>query len=163
MRSYVIHQSGQSLGAGAPEDAFIGQLRAFEQQPDWLQEARPAGLLAGFEGAPRWVRWPHCRGVVLLGDSAGTVDPTFGCGLSMVARDARVLSDALDDGDDWAAAAEHYAGERVERYRAQLRVEAWLRSILFTPGAGNFRPTLTLLLSEAPRRSARRPVRVSRP
>jgi len=45
---------------------------------------------------------PYRDGVALLGDAASTSDPTFGQGLSLALRDARVLRDQLLANSDGA-------------------------------------------------------------
>jgi hypothetical protein len=70
----------------------------------------------GTEGATRVVRGGCELGrksyrvvVALIGDAAGTSDPSFGCGLSLTLRDACVLRDYTLASRDWHAAAEAYA------------------------------------------------------
>jgi 2-polyprenyl-6-methoxyphenol hydroxylase-like FAD-dependent oxidoreductase len=64
-----------------------------------------AGPLATFDGADNWVDHPYREGIALIGDAAATSDPTWGQGLSLALRDARVLTDFLRADDDWDAAA----------------------------------------------------------
>jgi menaquinone-9 beta-reductase len=73
------------------------------------------------------------RGVVLVGDAAGNVEPTFGCGQSLVLRDVRTLLEAFRASRDWQLAAAHYTDQRRSYHAAMLRVEAWMTRILFTP------------------------------
>ena len=48
-------------------------------------------------------------GVTLIGDAAGSVDPTQGHGTSLLMRDIRELSEALRDDRDWQRAIGAYA------------------------------------------------------
>src|SRR5207245_1348633 len=97
-----------SIAAGAPAE--------------WFDGAEPAGPLACFEGADRWVDHPYRNGVALIGDAAAASDPSFGCGTSLTLRDVRVLRDHLLANDDWNKAAEAYAAEHDRYYGALHRL-----------------------------------------
>lgn len=86
---------------GAPAEVFEG--------------ARPIGPIATFDTTDTWVVHPYRDGIVLIGDAAASNDPCLGEGLSLTARDARVLRDHLLASDDWDAAADAYAAEH-DRY-----------------------------------------------
>ena len=60
-----------------------------------FEDARQAGPLATFGCAHSWVDHPYRDGVALIGDTATSSDPTWGQGLSLTLRDARVLRDHL--------------------------------------------------------------------
>jgi menaquinone-9 beta-reductase len=79
--------------------------------PAYFKEARPIGPLATFDAAHTWVDHPYREGVALLGDAAASSDPTWGQGLSLTLRDARVLRDHLLSTNDWDAAGHAYAAE----------------------------------------------------
>jgi 2-polyprenyl-6-methoxyphenol hydroxylase-like FAD-dependent oxidoreductase len=135
---YVYRRDAQTRGYTGPAD--LGPLLercAWAGVPAaWLAQPRALGPLATFDTTCASVNpdaIPH--GVALVGDAAGTVDPTFGCGMSLALRDARCLSEHLAEGDDWQLAAAHYARERSRYHAALLRIEAWLQRILFTTGA----------------------------
>ena len=53
------------------------------------------GPLATFDMTETWVDHPYRDGLALLGDAAGSSDPTWGQGLSLTSRDARVLAEKL--------------------------------------------------------------------
>src|SRR5215470_16994643 len=55
-----------------------------------LGNAQPAGPLASFECVDVWVEHPYRNGIALIGDSAASNDPSWGQGLSLSFRDARV-------------------------------------------------------------------------
>ena len=59
------------------------------------ENASPAGPLATFDGRTTWVESAYRNGVALVGDAAANTDPTWGQGLSMALRDARVLKEQL--------------------------------------------------------------------
>ena len=90
---------------------FIERCQTSGANPAYFKEARAIGPLATFEAAHTWVEYPYRDGVALLGDSATSSDPSWGQGLSLTLRDARVLRDALLSTSDWNAAGHSYAAE----------------------------------------------------
>lgn len=91
--------------------------------------------LATFEAADSWVETPYRAGVVLAGDAAASHDPCFGCGLSLMFRDVRVLRDLLVSTQDWHAAAAQYATEHNEYYGRLRTIVSWLRTVQYALGA----------------------------
>ncbi len=89
-----------------------------------LGDARPAGPLASL-----WVEHPHCEGVALVGDAAASNDPSWGQGLALALRDARVLSDELLASDDWAAAGGRYAARHDQHYGIIRTVSGWFHDV----------------------------------
>ncbi len=73
--------------------------------------SKKPGPLATFNGAHTRVDHPYREGVALLGDAAASSDPTWGQGLSLTLRDARVLRDHLLSSTDWSDAGHAYAAE----------------------------------------------------
>lgn len=100
----------------------------------WADGAEQAGPLAEFEGAHSWVNHPYHAGIVLVGDAAGTSDPSYGTGLSLTLRDVRVLRDQLLATDDWDVAARAYAAERERYYGALRRIETWFTDLFYEVG-----------------------------
>ena len=92
-------------------------------------EAQPAGPLASFECVDVWVEHPYRDGVALLGDSAASNDPSWGQGLSLSFRDARVLSDELLANDDWNAAGNSYASRHDDHYGVVSKVSGWFYDV----------------------------------
>ena len=92
-------------------------------------EARPIGPLASFECADVWVEHPYRDGVALLGDSAASSDPSWGQGLSLSLRDARVLSDELLASEDWNAAGHAYAACHDQHYGMVSQVTGWFYAV----------------------------------
>jgi len=88
-------------------------------------DAIPAGPLASFECADVWVEHPYRDGVALAGDAASSNDPSWGQGLSIALRDARVLSDELLADADWDSAAHRYAQRHDADYGAVRKVTGW--------------------------------------
>ena len=96
---------------------------------EFYSRAQDIGPLASFDGGDFWVEHPYRNGVALLGDAAGTTDPSFGQGMSLSLRDARTLRDALLANSDWDVAGHHYA-ERHDGYYQRCRTASgWLRAI----------------------------------
>lgn len=96
---------------------------------EWFEPAERAGPLTAFDGADRWVDAPYQGGVVLVGDAAASSDPSFGCGMALTLRDARVLTEALLAEDDWARACVRYAAEHDRYYGALHRITDWLTRV----------------------------------
>jgi 2-polyprenyl-6-methoxyphenol hydroxylase-like FAD-dependent oxidoreductase len=102
--------------------------------PGLLDDARQAGPLATFEGTDSWVDHPYKDSVTLIGDAASTSDPTWGQGLSLTLRDARVLRDALLGDDNWETAGHSYAAAH-DRYWKNVRTAvSWFTQIFLQPG-----------------------------
>ena len=72
--------------------------------------------------------------MLLVGDSAGRSDPSFGHGQSLALRDVRVLRDCLLADDDWHAAAERYAVEHHRYFAAMHTLESWRSEVVFGLG-----------------------------
>ena len=101
---------------------------------EYYKNAVVAGPLATFDGAVTWVPHPYRNGVALIGDAASATDATWGQGLSMAVRDARVLRDQLLQHDDWDAAGHAYAAQRDRYHRVVHTMETWMTQMLMVPG-----------------------------
>lgn len=156
-RLYLVDRSDSEARADSPQPQHSGlpsdrssqrrgytgaaQLPALLQRcidvgvpASWFASARAIGPLATFETTCWSLRDSEPpRGVALIGDAAGNVDPVFGCGQSLAMRDARVLLEHWRASGDWQRAAAAYVRERRAYHAALLRVESWLSRILFTP------------------------------
>jgi 2-polyprenyl-6-methoxyphenol hydroxylase-like FAD-dependent oxidoreductase len=119
-----------------------------------LKSARYSGPLATFKGAAAWVDHPYRQGVALIGDAAGHSDPTWGQGLSLTLRDARVLRDKLHDTADWDAAGNAYAGERHDYFKMTHTVEDWFTQFFYEigPQADERRARAMPLIAQDPTR-----------
>jgi menaquinone-9 beta-reductase len=62
---------------------------------DFYSEVKDIGPLASFDGGDFWVDHPYRDGVALLGDAAGTTDPSFGQGMALSLRDAHTARRAF--------------------------------------------------------------------
>ena len=137
VRAYVCYPctthyrlSGADQIARFVEDAIKGG-----EPGEYYSEARVAGPLATFHGAVAWVRHPYGQGVALIGDAAAASDPTWGQGLSLAIKDARVLRDQLLQNHDWDEAGHAYAGEHDRYYEATHTMESWMTQMMLQMGA----------------------------
>src|SRR6516165_455136 len=95
-----------------------------------LGNAQPAGPLASFECVDVWVDHPYRDGVALVGDAASSNDPSWGQGLALALRDARVLSnELLLANHDWTAAGDRYAERHDQRYGIIRMVSGWFYDV----------------------------------
>lgn len=110
----------ESVRAGVPQEFFNGAL--------------PVGPLASFDMTETWVDNPYRDGLALIGDAAGSTDPTWGQGLSLTMRDARVLAECLDGPNDFDAAGHAYSKAHDAYLHTVLTVEDWLFEMYFALG-----------------------------
>jgi 2-polyprenyl-6-methoxyphenol hydroxylase-like FAD-dependent oxidoreductase len=95
-----------------------------------LGNAQPAGPLASFECVDVWVDHPYRDGVALVGDAASSNDPSWGQGLALALRDARVLSnELLLANHDWTAAGDRYAERHDQHYGIIRMVSGWFYDV----------------------------------
>jgi 2-polyprenyl-6-methoxyphenol hydroxylase-like FAD-dependent oxidoreductase len=111
----------ESVRTGVPREIFAG--------------ARAMGPLASFDMTETWVDSPYRNGLALIGDAAASTDPTWGQGLSLTSRDARVLSEKLLADPDWEAAGQAYAREHDRYLTSTITAHGWLFDLLFEVGA----------------------------
>ena len=137
-RCYLIHRLRNESGRMNGEKnlhRYLDACHATGVPLKWYRGARLIGPLGNFEGAYQWVKSAYREGVVLVGDSAGATDPSWGCGLSLTLRDVRVLRDQLKATSDWHAAAETYAQQRTGYFDALHRIHDMNRELLTETGA----------------------------
>ena len=114
-----IDQSFDALVAFAAEHMPEGSLAEVQQE----------GPMGFFSNHDTWATRIAGRDTVLIGDAAGSPDPTQGQGTSLVFRDARELSDLLFAADDWSAATHEYAERRTRYFDVIRQFDLW-RNIL---------------------------------
>jgi 2-polyprenyl-6-methoxyphenol hydroxylase-like FAD-dependent oxidoreductase len=137
VRVYLSYHAGtQPRFQGEADLArFIQGCRNTGANPAYFKDARPIGPLATFDAAHTWVDHPYRDGVALLGDTATSSDPSWGQGLSLTLRDARVLRDHLLSSTDWAAAGHAYAAEH-DGYSNRLHTfNQWLGEFYLAMGS----------------------------
>jgi 2-polyprenyl-6-methoxyphenol hydroxylase-like FAD-dependent oxidoreductase len=136
VRAYLTQTkaTGTRFQGAADLPRFIAESIRSGAPAEWYEGVKAAGPLATFDGADVWVEHPYQGGVVLIGDAAATSDPTWGQGLSLTVRDARVLRDALLNHADWDVAGHAYAAEHDRYYGVIHRVEEWLSQLFLEIG-----------------------------
>ena len=113
---------------------FFDGCRKTGANAELFEGIKQAGPLATFSSAHSWVDHPFRDGVALVGDSAASSDPTWGQGLSLTLRDARVLRDHLMRTDDWDAAGHAYADEH-DSYAGRLHAfHQWMSAMYLGMG-----------------------------
>ena len=137
VRAYFVYpgiagRRGFSGSGKVPE--FLEAVQSTQIPRAWFTDAQSIGPLAEFEAADRWVESPAKNGVVLVGDSAASSDPSWGSGLSLTLTDVEHLSAALCEEDDWSKALQRYAAEHDEYYAALHRILSWMTELVWTPG-----------------------------
>ena len=92
---WSVVQQGRFAGANRQRE-FLDACR-FRSLPwrDALAASRPAGPCSSYPMNDSWCDRVIDEGVVLVGDAAGWNDPIIGQGMSIAARDARMVSDVL--------------------------------------------------------------------
>lgn len=117
-------QGSDKLGLFFSESAKVAPVFA-----EFYAAAKSIGPLASFEGGDVWVNHPYRNGVALIGDSAATSDPSFGQGMSLTLRDARVLCDELLRNSDWEQAGHRYAEQHDVYFRNCHTATVWFRQV----------------------------------
>jgi 2-polyprenyl-6-methoxyphenol hydroxylase-like FAD-dependent oxidoreductase len=144
-------QGAEKLTTFLNESQKVGPIFA-----DCYAQARAEGPLETFDGGDSWVEHPYREGVALIGDAAATSDPSFGQGMALTLRDARVLRDALLGNSDWDKAGHLYAQQHDGYFHRIHTVCCWFRNIFQeqTPEAAVWRqralPRLAEDISRAP-------------
>jgi len=117
-------QGGESLSLFLSECAKVAPTFT-----EFHAASKLAGPLASFEGGDIWVNHPYRHSVALIGDAAATSDPTFGQGLSLALRAARVLRDQLLANSDWDDAGHAYAEQHEAYFHNCHTSTVWFRQV----------------------------------
>jgi 2-polyprenyl-6-methoxyphenol hydroxylase-like FAD-dependent oxidoreductase len=139
-RAYLTYRSVEGrrrLRGRGRLSAFLEACRDAGAPPAWFDGARPAGPLAEFDAADRWVDHPARDGVALIGDAAAAPNPCWGSGLSLALLDVLHLRDRLCATPDWKLAIDRYAEEHDRYYASLRRVEAWMTALVWSRGPGS--------------------------
>jgi 2-polyprenyl-6-methoxyphenol hydroxylase-like FAD-dependent oxidoreductase len=111
-------------------DLFLSEVvRAIPMFAPIYANAKSIGPLASFDADDCWAPHPYHNGVALIGDAAATSDPSYGQGMSLALRDARVLRDCLVGDSDWERAANRYAAEHDSYFHNCHTATTWFRSV----------------------------------
>jgi 2-polyprenyl-6-methoxyphenol hydroxylase-like FAD-dependent oxidoreductase len=125
----VSLQGSEKLGTFFTEVRKVGPMFA-----DCYANAKSLGPLAAFDADYVWVDHPYRNRVALIGEAAAVSDPSFGQGMALTLRDARVLRDALLGDTDWERAGDRYAEQHDRYFHAIHTVCGWLRSLFQEQG-----------------------------
>ena len=135
-RVYLCYAAGRAKRYSGADDirVVMDQCIASGVPAEVYENASPAGPLATFEGRTTYVESPYRQGVALVGDAAANTDPTWGQGLSMAFRDARLLTEKLLAYEDWNEAGESYAEARRQHFGVVHAMENWQTQLLMDTG-----------------------------
>jgi 2-polyprenyl-6-methoxyphenol hydroxylase-like FAD-dependent oxidoreductase len=136
VRMYLCYHDATQARFQGPGDLarFVDGCKKTGASAALFENARQVGPLATFGCAHSWVDHPYRDGVALVGDTATSSDPTWGQGLSLTLRDARVLRDHLMQSDDWDAAGHAYA-EKHDGYAGRLHTfHKWMTAMYLAAG-----------------------------
>jgi menaquinone-9 beta-reductase len=135
-RSYVVfrHDSRPPLSGHRDDTVYIDTCIAAGASSDWFAGSAISGLLASFNAADSWVDEPFRDGVVLIGEAAAAIDPSFGSGIALSLRDVRVLRDRLLETSDWCKAAADYAHDHDRAYSSLHNQHNWARLLFYMSG-----------------------------
>ena len=136
-RAYVCYPAAAGYRLTGTQDIprFIEDAVRAGVPAEHYAKAKAAGPLATFDGAASWVEHPYRNGVALLGAAAADPDPTWGQGLSLSLRDARVLRDQLLRHDNWDDAGNAYADAHDQYYAVMHTFELWQTKLLLETGS----------------------------
>ena len=136
VRVYFVYQwdAGYRLQGERDLSRLVEECVKTGTPAEFFAGAKALGPLATFSGADTWVEHPYRQGVALIGDAAATSDPSFGQGLALTVRDARVLRDALLTQEDWDAAGHAYATEHDRYYSVIHTIDNWVAELFLGVG-----------------------------
>jgi 2-polyprenyl-6-methoxyphenol hydroxylase-like FAD-dependent oxidoreductase len=99
-----------------------------------LEHPRQIGPLGFFPNSATWASQISGAGIVLIGDAAGSSDPTHGLGTSLLFRDARELSELLVGERNWEVATAEFARRRAAYYSAVRALDIWYAQLFSEVG-----------------------------
>lgn len=99
-----------------------------------LDEARPEGPIGFFGNNDIWASRLAGDDVVLIGDAAGSADPSYGLGTCLLFRDVRELSELLLADHDWRSAIAEFAVRRRRYYEVVRERDRWTSELVFSQG-----------------------------
>jgi 2-polyprenyl-6-methoxyphenol hydroxylase-like FAD-dependent oxidoreductase len=137
VRAYLAWPEAQIPRLQGEEDfgRFVAESISSGIPARYFENAEPKGPLGSFDMTETSVEHPYRAGIALIGDAAGSSDPTWGQGLSLTARDVRVLANSLTGLDDWEVAGHVYADAHDEYFGRSIKVGGWLSDLFFAQSA----------------------------
>ena len=135
-RVYLCYAAGSAKRYSGADDiqAVLNQCIASGVPAEVYENAIPAGPLATFDGRTTYTETAYKDGVALVGDAAANTDPTWGQGLSLALRDARVLKEQLLAHEDWDEAGKAYSEAREQHFGVVHAMENWQTQLLMDTG-----------------------------
>jgi 2-polyprenyl-6-methoxyphenol hydroxylase-like FAD-dependent oxidoreductase len=123
----------RETGVGSSFPALIEFASRFmpEGALDAVEQAGPIGF---FANSDTWASRVAGNDVVLVGDAAGSPDPTIGHGTALLFHDVRALSERLLAERDWPAACAAYAARRDQYYGVLRAVDLWKNQLRMDQG-----------------------------
>ena len=136
-RVYLICTPEQRQAmTGSPQPATMMEQVASFLPEGMIGEWKAAGPTAFFPNADivsSLIAAPQADGV-LIGDAAGTNDPSSGHGLSLVFRDVRILSDMLLGDQAWNRIPAAFAAERTQYFNVVRAHARWNARLIAESG-----------------------------
>lgn len=114
----------RATGADRSFDALVA-FAAGHLPAGALDDVRQEGPMGFFANNDTWATRIAGDRVTLVGDAAGSPDPSQGHGTSLAFRDVRELSDLLLADDDWPAAIDEYGRRRAGYYDVIHQFDRW--------------------------------------
>ena len=124
----------RETGVGRDADAFVS-FAAAAMPEGTMDNAQAAGPLGFFSNSCTWPTRIALGHTVLVGDAAGSLDPTQGLGTSLLFRDVRVLSELLLADDDWQRATSEFARQRQAYFEVLRAYDRWTAMVDAEEGA----------------------------
>ena len=125
-RVYIRLTAGRvrETGVARHADAFI-EFASRHMPAGTLDAAQPAGPIGFFANNCTWSSQIAQGHVVLVGDAAGSVDPTHGLGTSLLFRDVRALSELLMSDSSWDRGIAEFAKQRSAYFEVLRAFDRW--------------------------------------
>lgn len=136
VRAYLGYPRSAGHRLAKPRDLprFIDESVRTGVRRSMYERARVVGPMASFASADCWVEHPYADGIALLGDAAATCDPSFGQGMALTLRGARLLRDRLLATSDWEIAGQRYAEAQHRDFMQVHTLEQWYRTMFLSTG-----------------------------
>lgn len=134
-RIYLLMTAARLREIGADRSLAAIVSYAGDVMPEGaLDDVRQEGPIGFFANSDTWASAIAGNGVVLIGDAAGSPDPSQGHGTALLFHDIRTLSELLLAERDWDAATTEYARKREAYYAAVLAYDRWEILLKTEPG-----------------------------
>jgi len=135
VRVYIVAEHGHISASGIDRfpEAFLA-LAASAFPEGSFSDAQQSGPVAFFPNSESWPSKIAGDHLVMIGDAAGSSDPSRGHGTSLAFRDVRFLTELLSDQRDWQAAITEFESKRRTYYETIRQVTRWFAEVYFEAG-----------------------------